>query len=95
MDEVWWEVDELVADVSVGWLLVGWYVALLLDVLYGELSFCELLEDELEVEEAWSVEGLDVWSDGLVVVVEDGWVLEPSVGMARSPLACHLPQSAG
>lgn len=54
-----------------------------------------LEEDELEeVEGAWLVEGWDGWFDGLVVVEVDGWELEPLVGMARSPLAFHLPQSS-
>ena len=102
-----WEEDELVVDVSVGSLLDEWFFALLLDELFvellldasfGELSEAELVleEDELEeVEEAWLVEGWDGWFDGLVVVEVDGWELEPWVGMARSPLAFHLPQSSG
>lgn len=93
-------------DVSVGLLLDEWFVGSLLDESFSELlldaSFCELLEVELvseeveleEVEEAWLVEGWDGWFDELVVVEVDGWELEPWVGMARSPLAFHLPQSS-
>lgn len=40
------------------------------------------------------MEGWDGWFDELVVVEVDGWELEPWVGMARSPLAFHLPQSS-
>jgi len=95
-----------VVDVSVGLLLDEWFVGSLLDESFSELlldaSFCELSEVELvseeveleEVEEAWLVEGWDGWFDGLVVVEVDGWELEPWVGMARSPLAFHLPQSS-
>jgi len=43
--------------------------------------------DELEVEEVW-------WFDELVEVEVGGLVLVPSVGMAPSPLAFHLPQSS-
>jgi len=43
--------------------------------------------DELEVEEG-------EWFDELVEVEVGGLVLVPSVGMAPSPLAFHLPQSS-
>jgi len=88
-------------DVSVGSLLVESCVLLLLDALYAVLSEVESVLEE--VEEAWLEEGLDVWFvgleveevewfDGLVEVEVVELVLAPSVGMAPSPLAYHLPQ---
>ena len=89
--------DVLVVDVSVASLLDELFVALLLVASFGELlldaSFGELSE-EVEVE-AWLVEGWDGWFDGLVAVEVVWWELVPSVGMALSLLASHLPQSSG
>ena len=64
---VWW------VDVSVGLLLVELSVVLLLDALCGALSEVELVLEE--VEEAWLVEGLDVWFVELEVV-KGGWFAE-------------------
>lgn len=81
-------------DVSVASLLDELFVSLLLVASFGELlldaSFGELSEEV----EAWLVEGWDGWFDGLVAVEVVWWELVPSVGMALSLLASHLPQSS-
>jgi len=66
-------------DVSVGSLLVELCVVLLLDVLCDVLLEVGLVLEE--VEEAWLVEGLDVWFGELEVEV--GWFGELEVELVE------------
>ena len=95
------EVELVLEEVEEAWLVEGldvWFVEL--EVVEGGW-FAELvegfdgLEVELDVLSDELVEEVDEWIDELVEVEVDGLELELWVGMAPSPLACHLPQFSG